>query len=173
MRIHLLEINQQTLARPNVTTSVHGSSPWRLLSRCESDQADSCLLLNKLVDLAQSNARDGKSALAALDKLMHVAVTGKDLASFYNKKQSHPIHDFVYKGAKHVIWRIRNNDVRITFYYAQGKIIFLTDAIAKRKDKLTKGEEKQLEDEIKIYIDAEEEGRLVLISTQEEQNVKE
>ena len=38
------------------------------------------------------------------------------------------------------------------------------DAFAKRSDKLTKGEQKQLEDEVKVYIDAEEKGQLVFIS---------
>ena len=52
--------------------------------------------------------------------------------------------------------------------YAEGKIIFLADAFAKRKGKLTKGEKKQLEDEVKAYIDAEDGQQVLVISHQGE-----
>lgn len=164
MLIHLIEINEHTLGRPKLLGVSRSPAAWKLLSRCESNQMDSCILLKKLVALGRSNKKDGKSALSALDKLIQVAATGKPLNGFYDTKQSHPIHEFFYEGRNRVIWRIRSGDVRITFYYAEGKVIFLTDAFAKRSDKLTKGEQKQLEDEVKVYIDAEEKGQLVFIS---------
>lgn len=62
-----------------------------------------------------------------------------------------------------MVWRLRKGDVRLVFYYAEGKVIFLADALAKRKDKLSAGEKKKLENEIKTYIDAEQANELCVI----------
>ena len=164
MPVHLLEIDERSLGKPTQSGSLRNPAAWQLLSRCESDRADSCLLLQKIVELGRSNRVDGQAVLAALDKLIKVAATGQPIEAFYDKKQSHPLHEFDYKGQKRVVWRIRKGDVRIAFYYAQGKVIFLADALAKRKNKLSEGEKKQLEDEVKTYIDAEDAQQLVIIS---------
>jgi len=170
MSAHFLEINERTLGKPAVAnaSASRAIAPWKLLARCSGTTADSCVLIDRLKALGASNKEDGKAALSALSKLITVAGTGQPIENFYDKKQSHPLHEFVYKGRTRVIWRIRKNDVRIAFYYAEGKIIFLVDAFAKRKGKLTKGEKKQLEDEVKAYIDAEEDQQLVVISHQGE-----
>ncbi len=168
MSAHFLEINERALGKPAVASVSSAIPPWKLLARCSGTTADSCVLIARLQALGAANKEDGKAALSALSKLVKVAGTGQPIENFYDKKQSHPLHEFVYKGRNRVIWRIRKNDVRIAFYYAEGKIVFLADAFAKRKDKLTKGEKKQLEGEVKAYIDAEDDQQLVVISHQEE-----
>ncbi len=168
MPVHFLEINEHTLGKPGATSSGGSIAPWKLLARCEGNAAESCVLIKRLKEMAAANLKDGKSALSALDKLINVAATGKPIENFYDSKQSHPLHEFVYKDRNRVIWRIRKGDVRIAFYYAEGKIIFLADVFAKRKGKLTKGEKKQLEDEVKAYIDAEDGQQVLVISHQGE-----
>ncbi|MDY7219405.1 hypothetical protein TOI97_07470 [Denitrificimonas sp. JX-1] len=134
-----------------------------MVARCASDDPDTCYFLEQIVILGRSNQVDSKAALSALDKLLQVAQTGQPLESFYDKKQNHQLHEFVYKGVNRVIWRLRKGDVRLVFYYAEGKVIFLADALAKRKDKLSAGEKKKLENEIKTYIDAEQANELCVI----------
>lgn len=56
----------------------------------------------------------------------------------------------IYKDVKRVVWRLRKGDVRLVFYYGEGKIVFLADALAKRQDKLTVGEKIQLEIEVML-----------------------
>ena len=162
MTIHLLEITEATLGKPSANI-VPRLNRWKLMARCASDDPETCYFLEQIAVLGKSNRADGKAALATLDKLLHVAQTGQALSGFYDKKQSHPIHEFFYNGANRVVWRLRKGAVRIVFYYAEGKIIFLADAFAKRKDKLSAGEKAKLENEIKTYIDAENAGELCVI----------
>lgn len=168
MQVRFLEINERTLGKPPGASHGRSGAPWKLLARCEGSTADSCVLIAHLKEMGSANKEDGKSALSALSKLINVAATGQPIENFYDSKQSHLLHEFVYKQRNRVVWRIRKGDVRIAFYYAEDKIIFLADVFAKRKDKLTKGEKKQLEDEVKAYIDAEDDQQLVVISQQGE-----
>lgn len=163
MPVHLLEINDQALGRPHrhLEKAAH---QWQLLARCSDASPDSCLLLQQLVFLGRQNRTDGRAALAALDKLIQVAAKGMPLETFYDKKQSHELHAFHYKGQRRVIWRLRKNDIRLAFYYAEGRVIFLADAFAKRQDKLTAAEKARLEEEVRIYIDAESAGQLQVLS---------
>ena len=162
MTIHLLEITEATLGKPYLGI-VPRLDRWKLMARCASDDPNTCHLLEQICTLGKSSRVDGKAALSALNKLLQVAQTGQPLEDFYDKKQSHQLHDFLYNNVKRVIWRLRKGNVRLVFYYAEGKMIFLADALAKRQDKLTEGEKIKLENEIKTYIDAEETNNICLI----------
>lgn len=165
MTIHLLEITETVIGKPSPNIQPR-LDRWKLMARCTSSNPDSCHFLNQIYTLGKSNRVDAKSALSAINKLLQVAQTGQPLESFYDKKQSHPIHTFEYQGAKRVLWRVRQGDVRLVFYYAEGKIIFLTDALAKRQDKLTDGEKTKLENELKTYIDAEQANKICVIQSE-------
>ena len=162
MTIHLLEITETTIGKP-FPDIVPRLDRWKLMARCASQDPNTCYFLKQIADLGKSNRVDGKAALSALNKLLQVAQTGQPLEIFYDKKQSHQLHDFVYKDVKGVVWRLRKGDVRLVFYYGEGKIVFLADALAKRQDKLTVGEKIQLENEIKTYIDAEQAREICVI----------
>lgn len=168
MSVRFLEINEHTLGKSSVASASRDTKPWKLLARCSGETADTCVLIEHLKALGAANKEDGKAALSALSKLVTVAGTGQPIETFYDKKQSHSLHEFVYKDRNRIVWRIRKGNVRIAFYYAEGKIIFLADVFAKRKGRLTKGEKKQLEDEVKAYIDAEDNQQLMVISHQGE-----
>lgn len=159
MSIHLLEINDRVLKRPARFLD-QAARPWRLFARCTDESQESCVLLQQLLGLAQQSTKDGKAALAALDKLIQIAAKGMPLEHFYDKKQSHELYSFEYKGKRRVVWRLRKGDVRVAFYYAEDKVIFLADAFAKRRDKLTLAEEARIREEVCMYIDAENEGLL-------------
>lgn len=107
--------------------------------------------------------KDRKSAIAALVKLVQIAASGKPLQVFYDEKQCHDIHRFQYGGQERVVWRIRRGDIRIAFYYGNGHLIFLADALVKRKDKLSQADKSALERQIIEFIDAEQASALTLL----------
>lgn len=170
MTIHLLEITEAAIGKPRPDIKPR-LDRWKLMARCASDDPNTCHLLKQIYTLGKSSRVDGKAVLSALNKLMQVAQTGQPLENFYDKKQSHQLHAFEYENAKRVVWRLRQGDVRLVFYYAEGKMIFLADALAKRQDKLTSGEKIKLENEIKTYIDAELANKICVIQP-EVKNVK-
>ena len=94
--------------------------------------------------------------------MSQIAVMGHPITAHYDKRQFHELYKLRYKGKDRVIWRIRHGDIRLPFYYGQGKLIFLASVLAKRKDKLSQAEELALEKEVKRYISAENEGQLQL-----------
>lgn len=130
-----------------------GVTPWELYARCEMDNADTCQLFRQIAALSP---KDRKAAMSALHKFIHVAASGQPLTCFYDKKQCHEIHSFKYGGKERIVWRIWKGDVvRITFYYCEGRAIFLTNVFTKYEDKLTNAQKLMLEKEVRAYIDAE------------------
>lgn len=139
-------------------------------ARCEQDDVNSCVFLRQVVELGKKNKSDGKSALAALQKMFEVAKTGQPLESFYDKKECHVAHEFTQAGVSQKIWRIRKGDIRIYFYYSGGKVVYLTAAMAKRKDKLSAGEIRQLENEVELYRQARQSQTFKLVSPSRPEN---
>ncbi|MGE8160342.1 hypothetical protein ACQKRQ_09290 [Paraburkholderia sp. NPDC080076] len=130
-----------------------GKSPRKLVAWCAKDDASTCELLLQVVQLEQAPR---KAALLELAKLIQVAASGQPVAEFYDEKQCHKTHSFDYNGKTRDVWRVRRGDVRVTFYYGQDKLILLTHAFPKYKDRLTKAQERDLERAVKEFIDAEE-----------------
>lgn len=124
-----------------------------LVAWCAEESIATCGLLGQIADL-QIPAR--KASIAAIAKLIQIAATGQPVAEFYDEKQCHKTHSFKYKGKVRDVWRVRKNDVRVTFYYGRDKLILLTHAFEKRTDKLTEAQERELEGAVKAFIDAEE-----------------
>ncbi|PFG11778.1 hypothetical protein ATI45_4346 [Marinobacter sp. LV10MA510-1] len=133
---------------------------WQVFAPCEHADYSGCVLFSKIAGL--SSIEDKKATILALKKLIQIAAMGQPITAHYDKKQCHELHKFKYQGKERVIWRIRHGDIRLPFYYGQGKLIFLASVLAKRKDKLSQAEELALEKEVKRYISAENEGQLQL-----------
>lgn len=91
-----------------------------------------------------------------MSTLLKLTTTGRPLESHYDEKQCHETHRFTHKSAEHVVWRIRMGDLRVLFYYGDNRIVFLTDAFAKHKDRLTSAQKAKAENDIKAFIDAQE-----------------
>ncbi|MBE7373033.1 hypothetical protein [Pseudomonas lopnurensis] len=157
MAIHLLKIDFRALKMP-LPEPVAQAGAWSIFARCDEPDEAACEVFRQI--LAMPDKRDQKASLAALRKLIQVAASGHPLTSFYDKKQCHEAHRFNYQGKERTIWRIWQGDIRLAFYYGEGKIIFLTQAFAKREDKLSKQQKTALETEAKCFIDAEAAGTL-------------
>jgi len=122
---------------------------------------EECCLIKDLQ--AMADRRDLRAVLQALAKLVQVAALGEPLEVHYDKKQCHPLHRFHHAGKDRVVWRIRKNSIRLPFYYGEGRLIFLTGVLVKRKDKLTSAERASLEKQVKKYIDEEQANNLRLV----------
>lgn len=159
MTVYLLRITNAVLRNP-APEFVAEPEHWRLYASCGEADADSCQLLQSIATMQA--ARDQKDALAALAKLVHVAASGKPLQTFYDEKQCHVIHRFHHAGRERVVWRIRRGSVRIAFYYGNGRLIFLADAVVKRKNTLSQAEKSELERKVIEFVNAEQAGTLRL-----------
>lgn len=165
--LHFLRVTSELFGLQPVGQKPDRPPSWELRARCENSSESSCLFVQQLVALSKENGRDGRDAQRAMGKLFHVATTGLPIESFYDKKQCHVAHEFSHLGVPCKIWRIRQGAVRIYFFYAQGKIIYLAAVASKRKDKLSKSEKDILEQEITLYLNAEANHSLVEVELQQ------
>jgi mRNA-degrading endonuclease RelE of RelBE toxin-antitoxin system len=163
MRFTLLRITHRLFGLSTVD-SVQAPNAWLLYAWCLSDTRESCALLKQMQDMQHN---DRHTSLLGLKKLIDVAATGKPLNEFYDSKKCHKTHEFEYKNRPRTIWRIRHGDVRISFYYGQGKVVLLTHIFPKRSDKLSEGQKKDLEATVKAYIDAEDDGALTILEDEQ------
>lgn len=90
-----------------------------------------------------------------MSMILKLANAGRKFESHYDQKKCHETHTFSYKGKEHVLWRIRNSDVRLLFFYGNDQVILLVDSFPKHTDKLTKAQKSHAETLIKAYLDAE------------------
>lgn len=159
MALHLKRVTFKAIGYYSQPEPQHQTSNWQVYAPCENNDFTACVLFSQIQQMTSKG--DQKAALLALKKLIQVAALAQPLTVHYDKKACHELHRFVYEGKERVIWRIRHGDIRLPFYYGQGKLIFLAGALPKRKDRLTTAETAALEKEVKRYIDAEAAGELV------------
>jgi mRNA-degrading endonuclease RelE of RelBE toxin-antitoxin system len=148
--LHILRYGSIGISRPD---PIAGRNARKLVAWCAENDASTCELLHQVVEL-ELQAR--KAALREIAKLIQIAASGQPVAEFYDEKQCHKTHSFEYRGKSRDVWRVRRGDVRVTFYYGQDKLILLTHAFPKHKDKLTEAQKRELERAVKGFIDAEE-----------------
>lgn len=158
MPVHLKRITFKSLGLPDEQEPKSSPENWQLFAPCLGEGFSNCELFEQIKAL--SSARDQKHSMLALRKLVQIAAMGAPLTVHYDKKQCHELHTFSYKDREQVIWRIRHGDIRLPFYYGQGRLIFLAGVLPKRKGKLSRAEASALEREVKRFIDAEGEGML-------------
>lgn len=109
--------------------------------------------------------QDRKVFRNGMGTILKVANSGRPLETHYDEKQCHDAHCFWHKGNQHTIWRIRQGDLRILFFYGTDHIILLIDAFPKHTDKLTKAQKLNAETITKSYLDAKK-----IQFTQEQKN---
>lgn len=88
--------------------------------------------------------------------ILKLANKGTLPSEHFDDKKCHNGHVFDYRGQTHKIKRVRNNDLRILYYDATNRILLVTDAFPKHKDKLTKAQKQLSEDVVTAYINAKE-----------------
>lgn len=158
MHLHLKQIRLSELTAGREKEPAKASKSWSVYARCSDDKFANCLIYEQLDGF--SAKVDQKAALLALRKLVKVAAMGEPLQVHYDEKQCHELFRFYYQGQERIVWRIRNGAVRIPFYYAEGRLIFLPGIVVKRRDRLKKSEQLMLQNEVQQFIDSDAAGSL-------------
>jgi hypothetical protein len=137
----------------NVAEPVGCPEAWRLYFLGPADKPAAAELFQ---GIARLDFKDKRSAFSGLNKLMQHASEGRDpKAAYPAKSKCHEAFKFKHDHQQYTVWRIRENDVRIYFYYCAGKILLLPHIGEKREDKLTQAQKDHIAKPIKEYLDAE------------------
>ncbi|BAK10836.1 hypothetical protein PAJ_0756 [Pantoea ananatis AJ13355] len=161
MTYYLREINFEAIGSPE-REPAKSEKHKTIVARCLTENLDDCDILQQINDLELG---DAKAALTALVKLIQVAASGLPFTNFYDEKQCHETHSFTYNHKIYKVWRLRQRDVRITFFHCEGKTVLLTHVFVKHKDKLTNKQKAMLEEQVKTYIDASTQGLVQIIES--------
>lgn len=120
---------------------------WKVYTICIESNISQCTTRGDVRDLGSSDKRDARTSYHSLLQKAH---TGMNFSDLYDEKQCHEAHSFKYAHHEFKIHRIWGAGViRIYFLYLPNKCIVILKTWAKRKNKLTKGEEGQLEEMVK------------------------
>ncbi len=82
-----------------------------------------------------------------------------------DKKRLHGVHTFFspHTQSNEAIWRYRHGDIRVLFYYADGKAVLLNGLLAKRKDGYAAAELNAAEQAVNAYLAAHKARRIKVI----------
>lgn len=151
--IHLRRFRLAEFIKPTENAATYPEAPgaYKVCGICQSDDPATAELLQRIAALGKA---EGNCFRNGMRKLLKIANSGSPLKVHYDEKQCHETHQFAYKGDTHTIWRIRNNDLRILFYYGSDRTILLLDTFPKRADKLTEAQKLSAENAVKHYWDS-------------------
>lgn len=124
---------------------------FKICSICSTKDPQTAEILVAVANLVD---RDKLSFKLAMARLLKVSVLDPPLKAHYDKKQYHDAFEFSYKGKTRKVLRVRNNNLRLVFYFGNDNIILLTDTFAKHKDNWTEAETNRSKEVVKRYLDA-------------------
>lgn len=135
---------------------------WRVYTICADNNRYSCTTRADVRNL--ESTQDQTDARSSYHDLLAKAHTGLVLAALYDETKCHEAHSFLFQTQQHAkrncpdhevkIFRIwGTGKIRIYFMYLPNKCIVLLKTWAKRKNKLSNGEELELENMAKKVIE--------------------
>lgn len=124
---------------------------WKVAARCTGNERTSAEVFSWVRGL---HANDRRQALKALHYLVRLAQAGHPLADMLDKKRLHETHRFhcAASGKEEKVWRYRDGDIRILFYYGRDRLVLLTNLVPKRSDKLSQAELNRAEQAVHEYL---------------------
>lgn len=125
----------------------------RVSSPCVTKDRDTAVVWAHIQALG---ANDRPAGLKSLAYFVQIAQNGPPLTQHLDKKQVHEAHEFVsaVSGKAEKVWRYRRGDIRILFYYADDRVLLVTDLLAKRSDKLEPAVLNRAEQAVNAYLSA-------------------
>lgn len=135
---------------------------YRVWSACGEKDRESAQVW---IDIFQLGVKDRQSAIKGLLHFVKLAQIGQPLTSLMDKKRLHDVHSFfsAHTQANETVWRYRHGDIRVLFYYADGKAVLLSGLLAKRKEGYSAAELNAAEQAINAYLAARRASRVKLI----------
>lgn len=125
---------------------------WRVFVTCDGP-SENFSTTRKDVNACASQT-DKSTMRSAFIAILAKAVTGLPFEALWDEKQCHEAHTFTRNHQEEKIFRIRSGSIRIYFIYLPCKIILIIKSKAKRTDKLSSGEKKELADMVTDVLDA-------------------
>jgi mRNA-degrading endonuclease RelE of RelBE toxin-antitoxin system len=124
---------------------------FRVTSACGGQDRDSAHVWQQLEAI---NANYRKKAVAAVLYLVKIAQDGQPLGNLLDGKALHEAHSFhsQVSGSDEKVWRYRRGEIRVLFYYADGKVVFLTGVVVKLEDKFSKHDLRSAEKAVDEYL---------------------
>jgi hypothetical protein len=126
-------------------------SGWRVFVVCEGP-AKANSTTRRDVNACGSQA-DKIAMRATFISLLAKAATGLPFEALWDEKQCHEAHSFIRNHQEEKIFRIRGGPIRVYYIYLPSKVIFIIKSSAKRTDKLTGGEKKELAGIVSTVLD--------------------
>ena len=124
---------------------------WKVYTICTVNNTYSCTTRADVRSLG--SAKDKEDARSSYHDLLAKAHTGLNFTHLYDEKKCHEAHSFLFQTQEqncpnhevkiHRIWG--TGVIRLYFLYLPNKRVVLLKTWAKRKNKLSEGEELQLE----------------------------
>jgi hypothetical protein len=124
---------------------------WRVFVMCNGP-SEAHNTTRKDVNACES-ASDKAAMRNAFIAILAKAVTGLPFDALWDDKQCHEAHTFIRNHQEEKIFRIRSGPIRVYFIYLPEKIILIVKSKAKRTDKLSGGEKKELADIVESVLD--------------------
>lgn len=137
---------------------------WKVYVVCRSVNAHDSSVLEALDNW---RGTDRASLASGLRNLVKKAALGGLLEEQFNRKQCHHMHEFKRNGKTCKVWRVRQNDVRLLFYYGADRRLVIVEALIKREDKWEDGERRRAQVFVENYLDAWEASKVVEVRREE------
>lgn len=140
---------------PDTQGSPLAEGRFRPVSFCsDGERRESAVIFEALQAL---KANDQKAAFKGLRHFVKLAQLGKPFDQLVDKKTVHEAFEPFFCDVtqkEETVWRYRHGDIRILFYYASGKVVLLSDVLAKRSDKLSEKEKYKAKQAVKAFLEA-------------------
>lgn len=150
---HIYRLKLSSL-QPGTQDPPDNADGWKVYGYCERDDKNSLILLTRIINWTQ---RDAKAVKDGILRLLQKAPVGKPIEQLYDRTQCHEAFTFKLGQKEHKVWRLwPSGVVRIYFCYGSEKKIIIAWALAKREDKLTNAEKKELKDLFSDFFTAQE-----------------
>lgn len=150
---YLAEITPDDFKSGGSSSAIRNPRRYVVASVCDDKDRDSARVWKQLHAI---NANYQQKAAEAVFYLVKLAQVGTPLAGLLDGKALHEAHSFHSQVSKRTekIWRYRRGDIRVLFYYGDGKIVLLTGVLVKLEDKFSKRDLTEAEKAIDAYLGA-------------------
>ena len=159
---YLAEITPDDFPQDGAVSLAANPLRYRVASACDHNHRDSAHVWQQLQSV-KGNYR--KKAVAAVLYLVKLAQAGQPLSDMLDGKALHEAHSFhsPVSGRVEKVWRYRRAEIRLLFYYADGKVVFLTGVMVKLEYKFSSGHLRAAEKAVNEYLKARADGSLAWV----------